>query len=61
MIAAHGRTTVATVVTNDTKAFGRIKGLKVEEWTRQQGTKLRQEDRIHHQCEWTDQRTRRDA
>jgi tRNA(fMet)-specific endonuclease VapC len=32
MIAAHARSLAAVVVTNNTKAFGRIKGLEVENW-----------------------------
>ena len=32
MIAAHARSLDATVVTNNVKDFGRIKGLKVENW-----------------------------
>lgn len=34
MIAAHARALGATVVTNNTKDFGRVKGLQVENWTR---------------------------
>ena len=34
MIAAHARAMGATVVTNNTKDFGRVKGLQVENWTR---------------------------
>jgi tRNA(fMet)-specific endonuclease VapC len=34
MIAAHARVLGATVVTNNTKDFGRVKGLQVENWTR---------------------------
>ncbi|MFO1268236.1 MAG: PIN domain-containing protein [Rubrivivax sp.] len=34
MIAAHARATGATVVTNNTKDFGRVKGLQVENWAR---------------------------
>ena len=34
MIAAHARTIGATVVTNNTKDFGRVKGLQVENWTK---------------------------
>jgi tRNA(fMet)-specific endonuclease VapC len=34
MIAAHARTMGATVVTNNVKDFGRVKGLQVENWTR---------------------------
>jgi tRNA(fMet)-specific endonuclease VapC len=33
MIAAHARAMGATVVTNNVKDFGRVKGLKVENWT----------------------------
>ena len=33
MIAAHARAMGATVVTNNTKEFGRVKGLAVENWT----------------------------
>jgi tRNA(fMet)-specific endonuclease VapC len=32
MIAAHARVLGATVVTNNVKDFGRVKGLKVENW-----------------------------
>ncbi len=32
MIAAHARSLDATVVTNNVKGFGRVKGLKVENW-----------------------------
>jgi tRNA(fMet)-specific endonuclease VapC len=32
MIAAHARVLGATVVTNNIKDFGRVKGLKVENW-----------------------------
>jgi tRNA(fMet)-specific endonuclease VapC len=32
MIAAHARAMGATVVTNNTKDFGRVKGLPVENW-----------------------------
>lgn len=32
MIAAHARSAGATVVTNNTKDFGRIRGLRVENW-----------------------------
>ena len=32
MIAAHARSLDATVVTNNVKDFGRVKGLKVESW-----------------------------
>jgi tRNA(fMet)-specific endonuclease VapC len=34
MIAAHALAVGATVVTNNTKDFGRVKGLPVENWTR---------------------------
>lgn len=34
MIAAHARAIGATVVTNNTKDFGRVKGLLVENWTK---------------------------
>lgn len=34
MIAAHARALGATVVTNNTKDFGRVKGLQVENWTK---------------------------
>lgn len=33
MIAAHARAMEAIVVTNKVKDFGRVKGLKVENWT----------------------------
>jgi tRNA(fMet)-specific endonuclease VapC len=33
MIAAHARAMGATVVTSNVKDFGRVKGLKVENWT----------------------------
>jgi len=33
MVAAHARTVGATVVTNNVKGFGPVKGLKVENWT----------------------------
>ena len=33
MIAAHARSEGAIVVTNNVKDFGRVKGLKVENWT----------------------------
>lgn len=33
MIAAHARALGATVVTNNVKDFGRVKGLRVENWT----------------------------
>jgi tRNA(fMet)-specific endonuclease VapC len=32
MIAAHARSLAAIVVTNNTRDFGRIRGLKVENW-----------------------------
>ena len=32
-IAAHARSLGATVVTNNVKDFGRVRGLKVENWT----------------------------
>ena len=32
MIAAHARVMGATVVTNNTKDFGRVRGLQVENW-----------------------------
>ena len=32
MIAAHARSLGATVVTHNTRDFGRVKGLKVEDW-----------------------------
>ena len=32
LIAAHARSTGAAVVTNNVKDFGRVKGLKVENW-----------------------------
>jgi len=34
MISAHARVIGAIVVTNNTKDFGRVKGLQVENWTR---------------------------
>jgi tRNA(fMet)-specific endonuclease VapC len=34
MIAAHARAMGATVVTNNTKDFGRVKGLQVENWAK---------------------------
>ena len=33
MIAAHAKSLGATIVTNNTKDFGRVKGLTVENWT----------------------------
>jgi tRNA(fMet)-specific endonuclease VapC len=33
LIAAHARSLGAVVVTNNVKDFGRVKGLKVENWT----------------------------
>lgn len=33
MIAAHARALGAIVVTNNTKDFGRVKGLRIENWT----------------------------
>lgn len=33
MIAAHARATDAVVVTNNTKDFSRVRGLRVENWT----------------------------
>lgn len=35
MIAAHARALGATVVTNNVKDFGRVKGLQVDNWTGQ--------------------------
>ncbi|WP_408744420.1 PIN domain-containing protein, partial [Acetobacter nitrogenifigens] len=32
LIAAHAYTLKATLVTNNTREFGRIRGLKVENW-----------------------------
>ena len=34
MITAHARAMGATVVTNNTKDFGRVRGLAVENWTK---------------------------
>jgi tRNA(fMet)-specific endonuclease VapC len=34
MIAAHARAIGAAVVTNNTRDFGRVKGLQVENWTK---------------------------
>ena len=34
MIAAHARAIDAIVVTNNVKDFGRVKGLKIENWTK---------------------------
>jgi tRNA(fMet)-specific endonuclease VapC len=34
MIAAHARVIGAIVVTNNVKAFGRVKGLQVGYWTK---------------------------
>lgn len=34
MIAAHARAMGATIVTNNVKDFGRVKGLQVENWTK---------------------------
>ncbi len=34
MIAAHARAIGAIVVTNNTKGFGRVKGLQVDNWTK---------------------------
>lgn len=34
MISAHARAIGATVVTNNTKDFGRVKGLQVANWTK---------------------------
>lgn len=33
MVAAHARALGAIVVTNNTKDFGRVKGLRIENWT----------------------------
>jgi tRNA(fMet)-specific endonuclease VapC len=33
LIAAHARYLGLTLVTNNTREFGRVKGLKVENWT----------------------------
>lgn len=33
LIAAHARSVDAVIVTNNVKDFGRVKGLKVENWT----------------------------
>lgn len=33
MIAAHARSSDCILVTNNTREFGRIKGLKIENWT----------------------------
>jgi tRNA(fMet)-specific endonuclease VapC len=35
MIAAHARAMGAIVVTNNVKVFGRVKGLQVENWTKE--------------------------
>jgi len=32
LIAAHARSLAATVVTNNVKDFGRVKGLRIENW-----------------------------
>ena len=34
LIAAHARSLKATLVTNNVREFGRVKGLKVENWTK---------------------------
>jgi tRNA(fMet)-specific endonuclease VapC len=34
MVSAHARAIGATVVTNNIKDFGRVKGLRVENWTK---------------------------
>jgi tRNA(fMet)-specific endonuclease VapC len=34
MISAHAKAMGATIVTNNTKDFGRVKGLQVENWTK---------------------------
>jgi len=34
--AAHARSLGLTLVTNDTAEFGRVKGLRVENWTQPQ-------------------------
>lgn len=34
MIAAHARSLGASIVTNNTKDFARVKGLKIENWTK---------------------------
>jgi tRNA(fMet)-specific endonuclease VapC len=33
LIAAHARSFKAILVTNNVREFGRVKGLKVENWT----------------------------
>ena len=33
LIAAHARSLGLTLVTNNTAEFGRVKGLKIENWT----------------------------
>jgi tRNA(fMet)-specific endonuclease VapC len=35
MIAAHARAVGATVITNNVKDFGRVKGLQVQNWVKQ--------------------------
>ncbi len=35
MIAAHARAIGAIVVTSNVKDFGRVKGLQVENWTKE--------------------------